>query len=150
MKPRSQTGGGVDALDALAERNKSRRSQTSLRAFESTLQRGLFRGRVPTGKPTFQLRAHPADVDQPSASTKAADCCSGCVHLSNSAIFGVPDPDGERTLPRKHLPTIHTEFAVYLFIPQEVTTGSSASSHEPRSVATKVSKEALAAMVRVR
>lgn len=48
----------------------SRRSQTSLHAFEFVLHRGLFRGRVPAEKPTFKRRAHPADDDQRSARKK--------------------------------------------------------------------------------
>jgi hypothetical protein len=65
-------------------------------------------------------------------------------------ISGAPDLDGESTLPKKRFPTIRTGLAVYLFILQEVTTGSSTSCHEPRSVAPMVSEEAIAAMVQVR
>lgn len=80
---------------------------------------------------------------------EAAGFCSSCGHLLNSAISNAPDVDGEIPFPKKRLPTIRTGFAVYLFIPQEATTGSSTSSLEPRSITPIVSEEALAAMVQV-
>jgi hypothetical protein len=62
---------------------------------------------------------------------KALGFSSSCGHLPNSAISNKHDENEENPHPKKHVPTIRTGFAVYPFIPQEATTGSSTKSSEP-------------------
>jgi hypothetical protein len=136
--------------NALAERNKGKWSQTSLPAFRTTLPRGFLRRGIPTGKQTFQPQAHPADVDHHPPNEEAAGFQSSCDHLPNSETSDAPDMNGESPFPKKRFPTIRTGFVVYLFIPQEITTGSSTSSSEPRTNAPTISEEAIVAKVQAR